>query len=347
MILNRVIRKVLNIIRFYKVSFKEWGVDGIKYFWALKRGFSKLTIDVLGITEANQNDYLSDKEYRNGHPYNGAYSSIIDNKLYLPLLMDDYKEYLPEYYFFIDEYGLLELNGEKRRVDYETFFERLSKNKIVCLKHCYSSLGKGFMLVKIENNKFFVNGKESSKNEIIAIFKESVNYIVTEYIYQHEYASNICSTALNTIRFVFIYDGENKTFKLVRSFHRFGCNGSVVDNLAAGNGICAFIDIDKGVLSNRSIVNFEDKKNQIIYDVVHPDNNVLLTGIALPYFFEIRDKIIEILNKKSFLKYCGIDVAITEGGFKIIEINSLPTLAANQTEGGFLKEPWMRKFFKQ
>ena len=52
-------------------------------------------------------------------------------------------------------------------------------------------------------------------------------------------------------------------------------------------------------------------------------------------------------NGIDFLKYCGIDVAITEGGFKIIEINSLPTLAANQQEGGFLKEPWMRKFFKQ
>ena len=97
----------------------------------------------------------------------------------------------------------------------------------------------------------------------------------------------------------------------------------------------------------KNILNFEDKKNQIIYDVVHLDNNVLLTGIVLPHFFEIRDKIIEILNKKSFLKYCGIDVAITEGGFKIIDINSLPTLAANQQEGGFLKEPWMRKFFKQ
>lgn len=322
-------------------------MDGVKYFWAVKRGFSKLTIDVLGITEANQNDYLSDKEYRNGHPYNGAYSSIIDNKLYLPLLMDDYKEYLPEYYFFIDEYGLLELNGEKRRVDYETFFERLSKDKIVCLKHCYLSLGKGFMLVKIENDNFFVNDTETSKKEIIEILKESVNYIVTEYIYQHEYASNICSTALNTIRFVFIYDGENKTFKLVRSFHRFGCNGSVVDNLAQGNGICTFIDIEKGVLTNKSEVKFGGGKNKLAYDVVHPDNNVLLTGIVLPRFFEIRDKIIEILNKKSFLKYCGFDVAITENGFKIVEINSLPDLTISQPEGGFLKEPWMRKFFKQ
>ena len=342
-----IMRKVLNNIRFYKSSLAEWRWDGINNFWAIKRGFSKLTVEVLGITKDNHNDYLSDKEYRNGHPYNGAYSSIIDNKLYLPLLLADYKEYLPEYYFFIDEYGLLELDGEKRRVDYEAFFKRLSKNKIVCLKHCYSSLGKGFMLVKIENDKIFVNGNEISKNEIIAILKESVNYIVTEYIYQHEYASNICSTSLNTIRFVFVYDGENKTFRHVRSFHRFGCNCSVVDNLAAGNGICTFIDIDKGELSNKSIVNFDKKRNQIIYDVVHPDNNILLTGIVLPHFFEIRDKIIEILNKKSFLKYCGIDVAITEGGFKIIEINSLPTLAANQQEGGFLKEPWMRKFFKQ
>jgi hypothetical protein len=341
----RFLRSIYTNIIFFVDGILEWKLDSLKYFWAVKRGFERLEIDVLGITKDNQNNYLSEKEYRKGHPYNGAYSSIIDNKLYLPLLFADCKEYLPEYYFFIDEYGLLELNGEKRRVDYEAFFERLSKDKIVCLKHCYSSLGKGFMLVKIENDKIFVNGNETSKNEIIAILKESVNYIVTEYIYQHEYASNICSTSLNTIRFVFVYDGDEKTFRLVRSFHRFGCNGSVVDNQAAGNGVCTYVDIAKGELSNKSEFRLGGGKIKLIYDVIHPDNNVLLTGIELPRFFEIRDKIIEILNKKSFLKYCGFDIAITANSFKIVEINSLPSFS--QPDEGYLSEPWMRKFFKR
>ena len=102
----RFLRNTYTSIMSFIDGILEWKKDSLKYFWAVKRGFERLEIDVLGITKDNQNNYLSEKEYRKGHPYNGAYSSIIDNKLYLPLLFADYKEYLPEYYFFIDEYGL-------------------------------------------------------------------------------------------------------------------------------------------------------------------------------------------------------------------------------------------------
>ena len=342
-----IIRKVLNNIRFYKSSFAEWGKDSFKYFWAVKRGFKRTAVDILGITKENEYNFLSSTEYREKHPYNNAYSSIIDNKLYLPMLLSDYKEYLPEYYFFIDEYGLLELTGEQRRVDYESFFDKLNEKKILCLKHCYSSLGQGFLLVKEESTGFSINGESKTKNDILNTIKNLSNYIVTEYIYQHSYSSNICSTSLNSIRFVFIYDGESRTFRHVRSFHRFGCNGAVVDNLAAGNGICTFIDIEKGTLTNKSEFNYKGSGNRIVYDVVHPDNNILLTGVVIPRFFEVRDKVIEILNKKSFLKFCGFDIAITEDSFKIVEINSLPDLIISQPECGFLKEPWMRKIFKR
>lgn len=74
-------------------------------FWNYRKGFLKETVELGNITKDNNRDFLSDRDYLSGHKYNGTYSSIIDNKLWLPLLLRDYKEYIPQYFYFKDHIG--------------------------------------------------------------------------------------------------------------------------------------------------------------------------------------------------------------------------------------------------
>ena len=322
------------------------------YKWGYRKGFTSQTLEVCGITKDNYKDFLTDRDYTLGHPYNGAYSSIIDNKLWLPMLLHNYKEYIPEYYFFIDEGGLLPLEDYTKthsavRLPNSAFFELLVEKHTLCLKHTHSSVGQGFMLVREDNGKFFVNNNEKTKDDLNQILGSLRQYIVTEFVKQHSYASSVCSTSLNTIRFLCVWDEDKKEFFLARSFHRFGCNGNVVDNIGSGNGMLAFVDVNKGILLSEGSVNFNHTGDKYMTKMVHPDQNIKLGGIEIPRFKEVKAKILEIANANSYMRYMGFDVAITEDSFKIIELNSLSSLDVTQQREGFLKDSRIRKVLKK
>ena len=322
----------------------------IKYYTkrGYKNGFCPTTIDVCGITSENYKDFLTDRDYMLGHPYNGAYSGIIDNKLFLPLLFHNYKEYIPKYFYFKDKYGFLPLDDNtitrsSVRMSNSAFFLTLSEEHTLVLKHTHSSVGKGFMLVKQEGNGFYLNNKVITKGDLERVLDSLDDYIVTEYVNQHSYASDICSTSLNTIRFLCMWDRDKKEFFLARCFQRFGCGGNIVDNLGSGNAYCVFVDVETGEFSSDGAVNYNHSGDRVVKNIVHPDHEVLLTGIKIPNFVCVKSKILEMANSFSYLKYIGFDVAITDSGFKIIEVNSFSSLEVSQQCEGFLSDARIRK----
>ena len=344
-LVTRILNKIFDIKRL-----RDFGVKSYK--WGYKKGFTASTIDVCGVTKDNYSLFLTDEDYILGHPYNGPYSAIIDNKLWLPMFLHNYEEYLPKYFYFIDECGLLPLEGnpisyDSVRVPISAFFSTLQEYGILCLKHTHSSVGKGFMLVKQEKDKFFLNNKIISNTELTELISSLRQYIVTEFVVQHAYASKICSTSLNTIRFLCVWDETKKEFFLARCFHRFGCNGNIVDNIGSGNGILVFVDVESGKLKAEGSKNYNHEGDQYVENLVHPDHNIQLSGIQIPNFKQVKSKILEIANANSFMRYLGFDVAITENGFKIIELNSLSSLDVTQQREGFLFDPRIRKVLKK
>lgn len=306
----------------------KWGS-----IWNYKHGFLQSTVDASGITKKNHHLFLSDRDYFLGHPYNGAYSSIIDNKLWLRFLLVDEMSIIPTYYFFKDEMGLLDLLNNKR-VSNDLFYEVLGKEKQLVLKHTHSSGGKGFYLVELIDEKLYVNRKPRTKEQVSSLLNSLVYYVITEYVKQHKYSGVINSSSLNTIRFITFWNYSKKSFDIFSSFHRFGCNNSLVDNTGQGNSILGFIDYKKGVLRGDGILSLDGK---YLYSdsVVHPNSKIELKDIQIPYYQEAKEKIIDICNKNSFLRYMGFDIAITDTGFKIIEINSRPGIAGAQQRIGF------------
>ena len=341
---RRIIQRLHKIRKEYlRYKSQNWG-----NWWNFRHGFLPKSIEVCGITRENYRNFISDVDYVNGHPYNGMYSSIIDNKLYLPFLLHDFKEYIPQYYFFKDLCGFLHLcDYSTSRVDVEVVLAKLRETRSLVCKRVADSLGKGFFLIEYENEgRVFVNKKISTMSEIKQLLNSLQNYIISECVKNHPYAASAAPASLNTIRLLFVWDDEKKEFFVPRAFHRFGCAGSVVDNLAAGNGILVYMNPNTGELLDEGVISKNGKDAYVRDIMIHPDNSVKLTGVRVPNFSRIVKTCHDIFSRHSYLRYFGVDIAVTNDGFKIIEINSLTTLATIQQRKGFLADERIRKIFK-
>lgn len=106
-----------------------------------------------------------------------------------------------------------------------------------------------------------------------------------------------------------------------------------------------FIDPETGMLKKNGAINQNHTGDRFAENIIHPDSNRCLTGLEIPNFACVKNKILEIANTISYLRWIGFDVAITEDGFKIIETNSLSSLIDQECEG-YLKDDRLRFLFK-
>lgn len=353
MIILSQIRRLRNILR----DIKEQKYHSI---WQIRRGFHNDTVLIDAINKENREEFISDKEYVNGHPYNGAYTGIIDNKLYLPMLLHNWKQYLPKTFYFKDLNGLLPIDVKESEIlnrgghfvahqNIESIIPLLAAQGKLVLKHTHSSIGEGFHLLEHIDGNFFIDRKNASEKEIIDFVSTINEYLVQEYVSQAKYSSEIYSNSVNTMRFQCVWDYEKDTFFVARSFHRFGCNGQLVDNVGAGNGILIYIDPETGKTLNEGVIKHNGKKEYFLNngDCLHPDSKIKLNDMAIPGYEEIKRQIIRISNENAFLKWIGWDVVATYDGFKIIEANSLTTLETIQQRQGFFKDPRIKRILRR
>ena len=337
----------------YWSTIKEWGIlHSIKNPWIVFRGFTKEDVRLFGITKENQHEYISRREEWELLPFNQPYQGACSDKLGLIRILHEHKEVLPKYYFYIDEYGLLPLwdHPDRSKLSYrvgmEEFCRLFTKNGVsdVIAKPTHSTVGQGVYKISYHAGMFYINNEKTTKEKLEKCILKMKNCIVTECVLNNEWTCNINPSSLNTIRMLAVWDGEKKEFAIIRSFHRFGCNGNVVDNAGSGNGILVFIDPETGITMDHGVYNLESGGEFPCEKPVHPNSKVCLSGMEIPGYMEMKQKVLQILNENSYLRYVGFDIAMTEDGFKIIEANGRSDLG--QDVGGFLTDKRMVALFK-
>lgn len=318
--------------------------------FSYKRFFLKTTVDICDINKDNYKSHLDDVHYRKGHPYNGKCSALIDNKLFLPFLLHEYKELIPQYFYYKDYRGYIKLCNEilgDKIVSSDTIIELIKDKQKVAAKHTYSSGGNGFLVIEYHKGVFYVNNEVYQESQLIKLLNKLNEYIITEYIQQHEYANTINSTSLNTIRLLTYWDYRTNKTELFSGFQRFGCNNSVVDNIGGGNGLLSFIDTEKGTLTGDGEIKTKSTGDHYAENIIHPNSKITLAGVEIPGFHKMVSKVLEIADQNCFLQYIGWDIAITQDSFKIIEMNSLPYLDVVQQRKGFLTNDGLRVVLKR
>ncbi len=290
--------------------------------WAWKRGYLSFRIHQYGLTEENYKNYLSDLDYHWLNRINNYTQKWINDKTTFRYALEPFKKHLPEYYFLIMKRGpkvyvkrMMDA-PESAGCNIQSVVEVLKEKKELAFKPSAGTHGDGFYKLTFENDLFYINGKQSSEQELVDVLTSQKSfYIVTDYLYLADELAKIYPASLNTIRMLVINE-DAKTPKIKHAYMRIGASSSgFTDNIGYG-GIAARIDLETGrFYDGETIV------NHVFHECeVHPDTGVPVSGYV-PHWQETKEGILDICREFPELEYLGFDVAVTEDSFKLLEIN--------------------------
>ena len=152
--------------------------------------------------------------------------------------------------------------------------------------------------------------------------------IIEEYVEQAEEIKPLHPASLNTARIITVVDRAGVPH-IVGTLFRIGKDGTVVDNGASGGILCSLSE--DGVIQKSM-----DKKNNCFY-TQHPNTGHPLVGFQIPRWCEAKALALELALKKTSIRYCGWDLALTSNGWIMIEGNEGAELAGIQIFGGGCK----------
>ena len=307
--------------------FSKNGLTLAQKKWAYDRGFLSYRIKQYGLTNDNYKDYISDYDYRYLRHINNKYRTWLEDKITVKYICSDYPQFFPKYYYHVSV-----RNGEKRVIplmdapsegdaSLESIFDLVKQEGALACKPQKGSQGEGFYKLSYEDGKYFMNHESATREEILEILGDPESqYLITEYIKQHPLIDDIYSGAVNTMRVIsFMKDG--KTPQIGNAYMRFGSSATgAVDNMGAG-GMTVEIDEKTGRFFNAMMIT----DNTIIPIDKHPDTGAAMEGY-IPHWDEIVKGIKNLHRAMPELEYLGFDVAITEDGMKLPEINRAPGL---------------------
>lgn len=153
--------------------------------------------------------------------------------------------------------------------------------------------------------------------------------IVEEYVRQHPEINRMCPTSVNTVRIVSLsHNGhfvtEDSHYAIAYAAFRIGGGKEIVDNFHSG-GMVAGVDLATGTV----VTNATDEDGRVFTH--HPTTGTQIKGFVIPYFQEAVNKVCHELESKQLEGYLGWDIAISEDGPKLIEVNTQPGVGLLQT----------------
>lgn len=101
---------------------------------------------------------------------------------------------------------------------------------------------------------------------------------------------------------------------------RIGGADAVVDNFHSG-GMVACVDKNTGEVVTDAV----DMEGHVYK--VHPATEKTIRGFKVPFFQESLSMVSEAIEKNQIEGYLGWDIAITENGPVLIEVNTMPAVA--------------------
>lgn len=165
-----------------------------------------------------------------------------------------------------------------------------------------------------------------TEENIHDVYKTLAGYsegVVEEFVVQHHKMTELAPAAVNTVRVATISSkthpvtADGKHIDIAYASLKMAGVDSVVDNLVNG-GMVAGADLETGKLVTAAI----DIKGNT-YEK-HPATGTKIRGFEIPFFQDIKKLVEAVYEEKGIEGYLGWDIAITEEGPIIIEVNTTP-----------------------
>ncbi len=290
--------------------------------WCWERGFLSFRIEQYGLTEENYKKFLSDYDYHWLNRINNIYQLWVNDKTTFRLVLDPFADYIPKYCFAITKRrGAPHISrmwdcDEDVQPNLKGILTMLERKGKLAMKPSSGTHGDGFYCLAYEDGKYTVNGEETTADQLWQIIAQRKSfYVITEYINMHPMLKAIYPKSVNTVR-VMVINSHGYDPKIMQTYMRIGSSTTgFTDNVGYG-GICVMVDSETGELHDPETI----AEHRFHPCPVHPDTGTPIAGF-LPNWQEIREKVLDICRYLGELEYLGFDIAITEEGFQVIEIN--------------------------
>jgi hypothetical protein len=195
----------------------------------------------------------------------------------------------------------------------------------VCFKLLEGSNGRGFKVFEVLQNRDRIfltqvaTKKEYSADEIFHLLLNECQdgWLLEEYIEQHPILKAFNPTSVNTIR-MFLYKDKNGDVRPIKSFLKTGKPGALIDKTENG-GAAVFIDQGTGVLLRG--FNWSPEMKPLPQ---HPNSKIAFEGVRIPFWKEAEKVAVDTLKVFPGTRFVGVDIAITERGPLMVEMNVHP-----------------------
>lgn len=263
--------------------------------------------------------------------------NVLQDKVAIYSLFDTIADHFPALYGTIHDGMYYSRDGMT-----ESLIEAVDTYGTIVAKPVDAEQGKGFYKITSSNGEFSVNGKSVTERELEQLQRDPgySNYMITEFVDQHEYSNQIFAETTNTIRVLTVMDSDTGEPQVIRPGHRFGTERSIpVDNFENG-GVIAPIDVESGTLGQLAVLDEEGKRQRRDN---HPDSGAEITSVTIPDWEEVKSIILEGARSYPMARVIGWDIVITPEQPVILEASGQPGNIVPQIEEGLLEDPIARK----
>lgn len=140
------------------------------------------------------------------------------------------------------------------------------------------------------------------------------------------------ASSVNTVRFMTALYPDGSA-KVIATFIKIGRAGRCVDNAGGGGNVDVCVDVETGEI--RYAIQFDGWHNVKDIDC-HPDNGNLLNGVVIENWESVKAEVIRFQQAFPYCKVAGWDIAITDDGPVVIEINDF----WDRTGQFFIRKGW-------
>lgn len=312
---------------------------------AWSHGFSRWTYSMYGLDRNDFRLYISDRtQFTLFDRINGPHRPAAQQKVIFAKYLDFLGAPSPAVLAIVIR-GRLYDAANLYPTDWSWLRERLEeRTNGVVLKPIKGCEGIGVAFLRKSGADFQLDGRPLPEGEAAAYIAGLDDFMVTEYVAQHEYADRIYPGTTNTVRLLTLWDYETNVPFLAQAVHRIGTSRSFpVDNFRMGaGGLSAWIDIGTGELGPAA---GKAETGAVEWHDAHPETEAPIRGVRLPRWKETTDDVLRLAARLPFIPFIGWDVALTQEGYQVLELNPGSGFFLFQIHQPPLKDPRIRRFF--
>lgn len=156
--------------------------------------------------------------------------------------------------------------------------------------------------------------------------------IFESVIRQTDQFSSFNESSVNTVRFMTTLYPDGSA-RVIATFIKIGRAGKCVDNAGGGGNVDVCVDVETGEI--KYAIQF-DGWNKIKDIEKHPDSGTQLNGVIIENWDSIKAEVVKYQQAFPWCKAAGWDIAITDDGPIVIEVNDF----WDRTGQYFIRKGW-------